>query len=102
MKKRKKQQNIEKADKTGFNALASLAAATLGTGTVFYHFIENWGWIDSLYFSVITLTTVGYGDFTPTTQLSKIFTIVYVMIGISIMLGFINLVARRRFWKTEK
>ena len=35
---------------------------TIGVGSVFYHFIENWSWIDSIYFSVITLTTVGYGD----------------------------------------
>jgi len=35
----------------------------IGLGTVIYHFVEGWSWLDSLYFSVITLTTIGYGDF---------------------------------------
>ena len=59
-------------------------------GTVIYHFIEGWKWLDSLYFSVITLTTVGYGDFAPQTDFGKIFTIFYIISGIGIIFGFIN------------
>ena len=44
----------------------------IGLGTVIYHFVEGWSWLDSLYFSVITLTTIGYGDFSPQTDLGKI------------------------------
>ena len=63
---------------------------TIGSGSIFYHFIENWNWIDSIYFSVITLTTVGYGDFSPQTDLGKVFTIFYIIIGIGLMFAFIN------------
>lgn len=42
-------------------------------GTIFHHFSEGFRWIDALYFSVITLTTVGFGDFTPSTDLGKVF-----------------------------
>ncbi|MFB6340186.1 potassium channel family protein [Saccharicrinis sp. FJH2] len=59
-------------------------------GTFIYHFVEHWKWLDSLYFSVMTLTTVGYGDFVPQTAFGKIFTMVYVLTGIGIIFGFIN------------
>lgn len=35
----------------------------IDVATVFYHVQEGWRWIDTLYFSVITISTVGYGDF---------------------------------------
>ena len=59
-------------------------------GTVVYHFVEGWRWLDSFYFSVITLATVGYGDFSPQTDFGKIFTIFYILSGIGIIFGFIN------------
>lgn len=60
------------------------------TGMFVYHFLEDWRWLDALYFSVITLTTVGYGDFSPQTDAGKIFTIFYIIVGIGIILTFID------------
>lgn len=70
--------------------LVGAALASISAGTVFYHLVEGWMWIDSLYFSVITLTTVGYGDFSPKTDAGKIYTCFYVIFGIGIVFGFIN------------
>ncbi|WP_048136406.1 MULTISPECIES: potassium channel family protein [unclassified Methanosarcina] len=73
-----------------FRSLLYIAALTLAIGTFFYHSVEGWSWLDSLYFSVITLTTVGYGDFTPETNYGKIFTIIYIFIGLGILIGFVT------------
>ena len=74
-------------------AYRSLLFATnffLAIGTIAYRYLEDWSWLDSLYFSVITLTTIGYGDFSPKTTLGKLFTMGYIIIGVSLILGFVN------------
>jgi len=72
-----------------------LTIMLLFIGSTFYHFYEEWRWIDSIYFSVITLTTVGYGDLHPVTDFGKIFTIFYILFGIGILLSFLNLFAEK-------
>lgn len=67
--------------------LAGLFILTIGT--FFYHNIEGMAYLDALYFSVITLATVGYGDVTPQTTIGKLFTIVYVLIGVGILTAMI-------------
>ena len=71
------------------------ALTIVATGTVFYSVVEGWPVLDSLYFTVITLTTIGYGDFAPTTAISKIFTIFFVIAGVSFILGLLNFVIGR-------
>ena len=56
------------------------------TGTKFYHNFEKWSYFDSLYFTITTLTTVGYGDLTPRTYSGRLFTIFYMVFGISLAL----------------
>lgn len=41
-----------------FLALFVVMLATLLSGTIFYSSVEEWDWIDALYFSAVTLTTV--------------------------------------------
>lgn len=76
-------------DKEYRNLLITTFIVLLG-GATFYHYIEGWTWLDSLYFSIITLTTIGYGDFSPQTDIGKGFTILYIIIGIGIILSFID------------
>ncbi len=78
-----------------FRLVGLIALSVIGVGTVFYHAVENLKWLDSVYFSVISLATVGYGDITPHTDAGKIFTIFYVLIGIGIIGSFANLLIRR-------
>jgi voltage-gated potassium channel Kch len=75
-----------------YRKLLAGTSVIIAVGTVFYRYIEGWSWIDAAYFSVITLTTIGYGDFSPTTDLGKLFTIGYIIVGVGVILGFINAV----------
>ncbi|HMS49728.1 potassium channel family protein [Candidatus Neomicrothrix sp.] len=84
------------------SVVSGLAAGTLLTGTVVYHLLEDWSWVDSLYFSVVTLTTVGYGDLSPTTDLSKLFTVVYLVSGMSLLAAYFNEVMKRRERRAAK
>ena len=54
-----------------YRNLLIITIIIISFGTVFYHYVEGWSWIDSAYFSVITLTTIGYGDFSPVTDLGN-------------------------------
>ena len=65
------------------------------SGTGFYSIVEGLRFVDALYFSVVTLTTVGYGDFAPQTDAGKLFTAVYVLVGVGIVLAFITTVAAK-------
>ena len=84
------------------SVVSGLAAGTLLTGTVVYHLLEDWSWVDSLYFSVVTLTTVGYGDLSPTTDLSKLFTVVYLVSGMSLLAAYFHEVMKRRERRAAK
>lgn len=71
-------------------------------GIVFYHKVEHFSWINALYFCVITLATVGYGDITPKTDIGKLFTVFYVITGIGILAAFINSLLKRAYSRREK
>lgn len=60
-------------------------------GTFGYHLIEGWTLVESLYATVITLSTIGYGDFYPHTEEGMIFTIILVIFGVGTMLYTIGL-----------
>ena len=77
-----------------FRSLTFLVFITLVGGTIFYSLEEGWSVVDAFYFSVTTLTTVGFGDLTPATTLGKLFMVVYIFAGLSIILGFIDVVAK--------
>ena len=65
--------------------ISGLSLFVLAIGTVVYRILEDWSWVDSFYFSAVALTTVGFGDLTPTTDASKIFTVFYIFSGISLI-----------------
>ena len=66
-------------------------------GGVVYSYIENWSLLDGIYFSAVTVSTLGYGDLVPKTDLGKIFTIIYSLSGIAIGLYILTVMGRSFF-----
>ncbi|XRO74631.1 potassium channel family protein [Methanocaldococcus sp. 28A] len=55
--------------------------------------IEGVDYFTALYFSVVTITTTGYGDFTPKTFIGRVLTIIYLCIGVGIVMYLFSLIA---------
>jgi len=59
-------------------------------GACIFSAVEKWEWVESLYFCVVTLSTVGYGDETPNTNAMKMFTVFYIYIGIAFVASIVG------------
>ena len=60
--------------------------AAIAFGAVGFFLIEGWSILDSLYVSAQTVTTVGYGDLTPTTRNGRIFSTIFMLAGVGVVL----------------
>ena len=58
--------------------------AIIMLGTVFFRHVEGWSWLDSYFFTVVTLSTVGYGELVPATAIGRIGTTVFILLGLGI------------------
>lgn len=72
----------------------TLALTLILIATIFYWLVEGWSLLDAAYFAVVTIATVGFGDFAPQTALGKIFTIGYVFAGIGIFVAAVTALAQ--------
>ncbi|PIN94537.1 hypothetical protein COU53_03245 [Candidatus Pacearchaeota archaeon CG10_big_fil_rev_8_21_14_0_10_30_48] len=66
-------------------------------GGVIYSNLEGWSLVDAIYFSAVTITTLGYGDFVPRTGIGKIFTILFSVSGIAIGLYILTVIGTSIF-----
>ena len=82
------------AEDNEFKALVISFIFILISGTAFYTLVEKWSIIDSMYFCVMTISTIGFGDFAPTTTLSKLFTIVMALSGIGVFVAIVTKLAQ--------
>ncbi|MBT4856780.1 two pore domain potassium channel family protein [Candidatus Uhrbacteria bacterium] len=58
----------------------------LGLGTAMFSALEGWSAIDAFYFTVSTMTTVGFGDLTVTSDLAKLLSSVYMILSVPLLL----------------
>jgi len=61
-------------------------------GIIGSHFIMGLNFIDSLYYSVITMATVGYGDYIPVTGIQKIFATTLALGGVGLLAYVFNVI----------
>src|SRR5258705_3086004 len=66
-------------------AMAAVLVA-IAFGAAGFYLIEGWSILDSLYVAVQTVTTVGYGDRTPATHNGRIFSTVFMLAGVGVVL----------------
>ncbi len=78
-----------------FVRLFGLVLLLLISGAYIYRRLEGWSYLDAFYFTVITLTTVGYGDFSPHTDLGKIFSMLYILLGLGVLGSMIALISEK-------
>ncbi|GAW33599.1 voltage-gated potassium channel [Roseovarius sp. A-2] len=64
--------------------LLAMLALMIAGGTVFFRHVEGWSWLDSYFFTVVTLSTVGYGSLVPVTVVGKIGTTVFILAGLGV------------------
>jgi len=64
------------------------------SGTVGYYFIEGWKLFDSLYMTVITLSTVGFHEIEPLSKAGKAFTIGLIFLGLGVVAYAVNIGVR--------
>jgi hypothetical protein len=73
-----------------FRAILFLLCIAMICGAVFFRLVEHWSWVDAAYFSAMALTTVGDATLSPTTAIAKVFTMLFSICGIGLMLAFLS------------
>lgn len=77
-----------------FICAAGILLGVLLLGTIGYMVIEKWDFLDSLYMTAISITTVGYGEISPLSGAGRVFTLVIIFAGIGIIAYILGLAAQ--------
>ena len=62
-----------------------VAALWLALGSFLFQFLEGWSFADSMYYCVITMSTVGYGDFAPVTKAGRLSCCLFFAMGLPLL-----------------
>src|SRR5918995_1310383 len=73
-----------------FRLPLTLLALTIAYGTVGYRVLEEWSWLDSVYMTMITLTTVGFREVRPLDGGGQVFTISLLALGVVTLLSAVS------------
>ncbi len=73
-----------------FRAATILILIVIPVGILGYVLIEGRPWFEAIYLTIITLTTIGFGDIVPTTPLGRLFTLALIFTGLSALAFFLS------------
>ena len=89
-------------DRIRFRLYAILFATLLIVGVLGFMIVERLSLVDSIYFSVVTMATVGYGDIHPQTPAGKILALVIIVGGVGTFLGVVASITDIFFRRREE
>jgi len=78
----------------------AIALTFIFGGSVIYIFLEPWNYFEAIYFCVITLTSIGFGDYMPSHAGSRIFTVFFVILGLGTVSACIQIAMTAYEFKT--
>ncbi len=77
--------------------IAACLAGIAVIGTIGYTLIEEWDVVDSFYMTIITLTTVGYGEVRELSLAGRMFTVALLLVGVGMVFYGAATIAEARF-----
>lgn len=75
---------LNQIQESGVMIIVAPMVILVAIGTVVYSWLEGWSLLDSLYATIITMTTVGYGDLSPRTPSGRLFAIFFALAAIGL------------------
>jgi hypothetical protein len=79
-----------------------LVTLTLASATIFYRNAEGWPWLDTALYSVATLATIAHPALAPVTLAGKIFTILFIIVGIGLFMTLAVRIARTQIFHDNR
>lgn len=89
MKISKSQQHVA----TAFSTIITLILI----GGIFYHHYESLTWLDSFYVTVMNVMTIGTNGFSPSSDASKMFTMIYTLVSVPTLIFCLGIIVEDRF-----
>ncbi len=87
---------------TRVRGLLLFAFSMIGLATVTFWMLEGWTLLDAAFFSVVTISTVGYGELVPQTVAGKIFAMFYILVGLGVFVAAASAVAEALMRRREQ
>jgi voltage-gated potassium channel Kch len=82
--------------------LLLFAFSMIALATVTFWLLEDWTLLDAAFFSVVTISTVGYGELVPQTVVGKLFAMFYILVGLGVFVAAASAVAEALMRRREQ